>query len=117
MKKGEIYKCSYTSGGGTEYDEGEWIIKILTDKTLLVEKITDIGDNYEKGEKIRCGRKTPTRNPLRDWEDGSFTIYPNQSGTPYYFKSTPKKQPVYNLTDQLLTKGLDDNKMITEIRI
>ena len=97
MKKGEIYKCSYTSGGGTEYDEGEWIIKILTDKTLLVEKITDIGDNYETGEKIRCQRNCPilrkisSPHCLRDWDDGSFTIYLNQSGTPYYFKSTPKK--------------------------
>jgi len=41
MKKGIKYKCSYTSGGGTEYDEGQWEIKTLTEKTLIIEKITE----------------------------------------------------------------------------
>ena len=87
MKKGIIYKCVYTSGGGTEYPEGEWEIKTLTPKTMIIEKISEkeIWDNYEKGERIVC--RKGSGNPLTKFEDGSFTIYPERGGTPYYFAS------------------------------
>ena len=86
MKKGNKYKCVYIDGGGIEYDEGEWEIKTLTDKTMVIEKITErkVYGNYEKGGKIVC--RNGNGNPLRDWKDGTMTIYPNQSGTPYYFE-------------------------------
>ena len=85
MKKGIKYKCVYTSGGGTEYDEGQWEIITLTDKTMIIEKTSErsVYGNYEKGEKIKCAKGNG--NPIEDWGDNSFTIYPGQSGTPYYF--------------------------------
>jgi len=85
MKKGNKYKCIYVSGGGTEYDEGEWQIKILTEKTVVIEKITEqrVYGNFERGSKIVC--RKGNRNLLNDLGDGTFTIYPQQSGTPYYF--------------------------------
>ena len=94
MKKGQKYICDSTSGGGTIYDQGEWIIKTLTEKTLILEKISDEEgfNDYEKGDKLKCLLNNPENkgraltNPLRDWEDGTFTIYPRQSGTPYYFE-------------------------------
>lgn len=81
------YKCTYTSGGGTEYDEGEWIIK-RTAKTTTATKIKDIGiyGNFKVGEKIRIGFQTG--NPIKDYneKDDSFVVYFRQSGTPYYFE-------------------------------
>ena len=83
MKK---YKCISISGGGQEYDEVVWVIKTNTPKTLIVKKIDEDGvyNNYTKGETIRC--REGNGNILIDHEDGTFTIYPNQSGVPYYFK-------------------------------
>ena len=87
MIKNQTMTCVTTPGGGEERSEGNWRIKTHTEKTLVVEKISD-GDyeNYKKGERIICRRGN--RNPLRDWGDGTFTIYPKQAGTPYFFTKT-----------------------------
>jgi len=87
LAKGHRYKCYFVSGGGTEYDEGLWEVKTSTEKTLIVEKITDNGiyGTYEKGEKITC--RKGNGNPVLDWDDNGFTIYPNQGGTPFVFES------------------------------
>jgi len=81
------YRCTYISGSGQEYNEGIWIIKTKTPKTLIMEKVSENGiyGNYEKGEKIRCQKGNG--NPLIEYDDGTFTIYPNQNGTPYYFET------------------------------
>jgi len=86
--KGEKYTCVYVSGSGTNYSEGQWEIKTLTKKTLIIKKISEatVHSNYEKSDEIRCGRLKSNGNPLRDWEDETFTIYPEQNGTPYYFE-------------------------------
>ena len=86
LRKGDKFKVDFTTGGGKEVDEGEWIIKTKTDKSLVAEKISEKGiwDNYEKGDRIKIGAKH--HNPVRYWEDGTFTVYPNQAGTPYYFQ-------------------------------
>ena len=88
MVKGQKYTCAYTGGDETKYEEGQWQIKTLTEKTLIVKKITEKGvyGNYEKGDIIKCGRIKSNGNVLKDWKDGTFTIYPNQCGTPYYFE-------------------------------
>lgn len=85
MKKEQEYNCVYTAGNGLDYEEGVWKIKTLTKKTLIIEKISEQEGfaNYEKGKKIRCAKNSG--NPLRDWQDGTFTIYPQQAGTPYLF--------------------------------
>lgn len=98
MRKGNLYKCVSVTGSDKEIDEGIWRIKTKTPKTLIVEKITEkeIWDNYEKGNKIIChlgetrGLTTGFINVLRDWGDETFTIYPNQSGTPYCFEPYDK---------------------------
>jgi len=102
MIKGQQYNCVYVSGGGTEYPEGRWRIKTLTDKTMIIVKVSEaeIYSTYDRGDKLSCllinsqnaGR--PWKHPLRDWEDGTFTIYPNQAGIPYYF------EPVKTLIDE-----------------
>ena len=100
MKKGQKYTCVYTSGGGTDYPEGQWIIKTLTEKTMIIEKISEqkIYGNYEKGDKIKCLLSNHNNagkgwtNPLRDWGDGTFTIYPQQGGTPYNFEPMNKER-------------------------
>lgn len=84
----ERYDCEYTSGDGTVYSEGLWRIKTLTDKTLIVKKIDNEGfySYYEKGDEIKCGRIKQNGNTLREWGDGTFTIYPDQEGMPFYFR-------------------------------
>jgi hypothetical protein len=86
MIKGDKFQVSSVTGGGQDIDEGIWIVKTKTDKTLVVEKITEkeIWDEYEKGDTIKVGAKHG--NPVRNWDDGTFTVYPKQEGTPYYFE-------------------------------
>ena len=97
MKKGDKYKCVSVSGGGTEYNEGEWIIKTLTDKTLSLQKTSEslVFDTYDRDYIIRCGRIRSNGNVLKDFNDGTFTIYPNQCGTPYYF------EPIMSIPESL----------------
>lgn len=37
-------------------------------------------------------RKHKGGHAIRDWEDGSFTFYPFQAGTPYYFEPIKKEE-------------------------
>jgi len=89
METNKIYHCSYESGSGTHYDEGIWQIVCLTEITLIVEKITEntVYGFYEKGDIIKCGRIKQNGNTLRCFKDGTFVIYPNQNGTPFYFEN------------------------------
>jgi hypothetical protein len=82
------YKCTYIGGSGTEYNDGNWILK-RTPKRIIVEKVEEymsgVFANHEVGEKIRIGKGTG--NPIKDEEDdGSFTVYFKQEGTPYIFE-------------------------------
>lgn len=81
------YKCSYESGSGTEYQDGEWERKD-TPKTITLTKtaeyLSGVFANHKVGEKIRVGNNTG--NPLRELEEGSFVVYFNQAGTPYTFE-------------------------------
>jgi hypothetical protein len=40
--------------------------------------------------KINKDPKKNRRHCLRDWEDGTYTIYPDQCGTPYVFEPLDK---------------------------
>ena len=82
------YKVIYYSGGGQEYNDGEWIVK-KTPKRIIAEKVKEymsgVYSMHEVGEKIRIGKGTG--NPIKDEdEDGSFTVYFRQAGTPYIFE-------------------------------
>lgn len=81
------YICTYTSGGGTEYNDGFWTKKETPKRITLMkvrEYMSGIYAMHKVGEKIKVGKGTG--NPLRDWEDGTFTVYFEQAGTPYYFE-------------------------------
>lgn len=81
------YKCTYTSGGGTEYNDGEWEKKV-TPKTITLTKtkeyMSGIYAMHKVGEKIKVGKGTG--NPIKyEEDDGSFVVYFQQAGMPYYF--------------------------------
>jgi len=83
------YKCTCTSGGGTE-QESDWEVKIMP-KTMKL-KCVDIDTIWGSAEEDQeftvslCDKNR--KHCLRIWgEDLSdFTLYPNQSGTPYHFE-------------------------------
>jgi hypothetical protein len=79
------YKCTYVSGGGTNYDNGIWTLT-FTPKRIIAEKIDGDGvySMHKVGEKIRVGKGTG--NPIQEHWDGGYVIYFNQAGTPYYFE-------------------------------
>jgi hypothetical protein len=82
------FTCTHTTGDGKEIDEGTWEVKTKTDKTLILEKVMEgsVFEYYEVGSIIKCGRLKQNGNTLREWSDGTLTIYPNQCGTPFYFE-------------------------------
>lgn len=86
MNKGDMFYCEFTSGDGHNYPEGKWIVKVKTEKTIAVEKITEseIYDYYVKGDILKIGSKHG--NPVEFWDDGTFIVYPDQSGIPFHFQ-------------------------------
>jgi len=78
------YQMKYISGGGTEYDGGEWDIK-ETPKMYIFKCIKQ--SFFESGcpEIMRIKKDNTGRHCLRDWDDGDFTVYPFQSGVPHLF--------------------------------
>ena len=111
-----LFNCTTTSGGGTEHNAGIWEFR-ETPKTITF-RYTDnlhfepnytlikVNKFYSK-KKIRQdnnysayrdfeqgGQKYKSWNNnghcLRDWLDGTYTAYPQQCGTPYYFEPIDK---------------------------
>jgi hypothetical protein len=80
-----LYKCTTTSGGGTEHDAGIWTFR-ETPKTMTFEYTGNLifEPNYKKIRISKTGKFYG--DVLRDWEDGTYTAYPKQCGTPYYFE-------------------------------
>jgi hypothetical protein len=75
----------YVSGGGSEYDGGEWEIKKTTKQiTFICTKKPFFALCCPEVMKIRFQKERS--HCLRDWEDGTYTIYPFQSGTPHVFE-------------------------------
>jgi len=109
------YRCTITSGGGTKQDGGDFIIK-ETPKTLIFECVRQpffSAYNQMIGKKpVRINKYYSKKNPrdnyeawrsmehyglpyigyfnsghvARKWEDGTWTIYPNQCGTPHFLE-------------------------------
>jgi hypothetical protein len=90
------YTCKYYSGGGTEYDGGLWEKK-ETVKTITFTQIEKsfFNPNWEL-LKINKDETKNRRHCLRDWNDGTYTIYPDQSGTPHVFE--PVENSIVNKT-------------------
>jgi len=86
------YTCKYFSGGGTEYDGGVWLKK-ETSKTItfVCVKKSFYECNWEK----LVINKNPEKNKrhcLKDWGDGTYTVYPEQSGIPHLFEPQTKEE-------------------------
>ena len=80
------FRCYYISGGGTEFDGGIWLKKETNKQiifTLIDKPFFDIPWNKLVIHKDRTKNK---RHCFKDWQDGTYTIYPNQCGTPYIFE-------------------------------
>jgi hypothetical protein len=78
------YQCKFYGGGDTEYDGGIWEKKETLKKIILNCVKKSYFGKYENLEICKDSKKN--KHPIRDWSDGSFTVYPNQSGTPYVFE-------------------------------
>ena len=82
----EKFICKYYSGGGTEYDGGIWEKK-ETSKTI---RFTLIEKSFWRTDwdslLINKDETKNKRHCLKDWKDGTYTIYPDCCGTPYVFK-------------------------------
>ena len=74
---------SYFGGGGTKYDGGIWEVK-ETPKTITFTQIKESFFN-PNWTKIIWHKNKERRHCLRDWGDGTYTLYPDQCGTPHYF--------------------------------
>lgn len=81
------YKCTYTTGGGSEHEDGNWELK-KTPKTTRLTKVEEYGVGvyamHKVGESFKVGENTG--NPMHDLFDGTFVVYFKQNGTPYYFE-------------------------------
>lgn len=98
------YKVTYTTEGERIHDDGVWeLLKI--DKKIIVTKIEEYGvgvfSMHAVGYKTIVGTyqrmvkgemRTDGQHPLRDHEDGTYTIYFKKAGTPYYFE--PYNEPL-----------------------
>ncbi len=87
MSKITKYNVTYKSGGGDEYNDGVWEIKI-TPKTIRATKIAEYGAgiyaNHKVGESFKIGIKTG--NPFNSFRDGIIVVYFRQAGIPYTFE-------------------------------
>ncbi|OGH87080.1 MAG: hypothetical protein A2206_01365 [Candidatus Magasanikbacteria bacterium RIFOXYA1_FULL_40_8] len=84
------YTCRYISGGGTEYDGGIWEMKETPSKFIFtILKKSFYETNWDKLI-IHKDEMKNKRHCLHDWEDGTFTIYPDQSGIPHIFSPEEK---------------------------
>jgi len=76
-----MYKCTIDQN-----EDGGFWEKKETPKTITftwIESPVSIDPLYQI---IKINKYKPSRDALRDWEDGTFTAYPRQCGTPYYFE-------------------------------
>lgn len=80
------YTCKYYSGGGNEYDGGVWEKK-ETSKTIVFRQIKKsfFNPNWEL-LKINKDEMKNKRHCLKNWGDGTYTIYPDQCGKPHLFE-------------------------------
>lgn len=74
----------YVSGGGTEYDGGKWEIK-ETQKTFSFNCLENSFYESNCPEIMRIKKDKEKSHCLQINDDGSFTVYPFQNGTPHIF--------------------------------
>lgn len=79
------YKMTYYSGGGTAYDGGKWLLT-KTPKTIIFSMINKPFFESLMPEKVSIKLDNTGKHCLRDWGDGSYTVYPSRSGVPHVFE-------------------------------
>ncbi len=78
------FTCKYYSGGGNEYDGGVWELK-ETPKTLIFNLIEEPFFDLNWNQ-LKINKSGKNKHSFHEWEDGTYTIYPDQCGTPYLFE-------------------------------
>lgn len=95
MTKGMSYISRVTSGDGSVSHAGDWKIVGLTEKTIKLEMIVrpktiwgeyGLARDAKVGDVVLVKRDSSGRHAVRDWGDGTFTIYANRDGTPHSFE-------------------------------
>ncbi len=76
----------YFSGGGTEYNGGLWSVK-ETPKTYTFTLLKKPFFESNCPRRMVIKKQKEKSHCLRCWEDGSFTVYPFQSGVPHVFST------------------------------
>lgn len=79
------YKMYYVSGGGSQYDGGIWEIS-ETPRAVTFVCVEEPFFDLNIPTKMKIRREKERRHCLWDWGDGTFTVYPNQSGVPHVFE-------------------------------
>jgi len=84
-----------------ELDSSFWKPIILTKKTIKFIRIKDKSNESLECDifEIQCKFDNKSKHCIRDWEDGTYTIYPNRSGTPHYFRPATKKDVRLEIKD------------------
>jgi len=72
-----------------------WRLITLTNKTIKLVRVKD-GDNEADDlqcdfDEITCKFDNKCRHTIKDWGDNTYTIYPDKSGVPYYFRPAQKE--------------------------
>ena len=75
---------TYYSGGGSEYDGGIWEIKD-TPKSHIFTCVKKPFFDSNCPLRMIIKKEKEKSHCLRDWSDGSFTVYPFRSGVPHVF--------------------------------
>lgn len=60
-----------------------------TPKTITIEFLEDGVEYhswYKKGDVLKCKKDNMSNHCIREWSDGTYTIYPNRGGVPYYIQ-------------------------------
>ena len=67
-----------------------WRLITLTDKTIKLVRIKDEDNEADDlncdFDEIICRFDNKCKHSIHDWGDNTYTIYPNRSGIPYYFR-------------------------------
>lgn len=82
--------CEATTGGGVHYRVGIWRVRTTALNVIfeVVEPPQGTGKSflYKQIERLVCRKDNKCPHGLLDWADGTYTVYPNRNGTPYYFE-------------------------------
>lgn len=73
--------CTITKTNGEIIDAGDWKVED-TGATIWFTPIT----KAEEYVTLKCPKDNKGKHTIRDWYDGSYTVYPFKLGTPYFFQ-------------------------------